>query len=321
MFCLKKGGPAMALQRSEVIDLMNTRYYHCITRCVRREFLLGNIEKELKRKEIMEKRIFKLKDCFAINVLAYSIMDNHYHIALHIDVDFVENLSDREILERWCSVFKGHECVQKFLKGESLFFYEEKIVQYYVNEYRMRLTDISWFKGHFWEHRFISVPIKGREMLTSTMAYIDLNPLRAAVVSKPEDSHFTSLKRRVESLRLSKMGINLKEALDKKIQNTKDEFKKDILQHIEIGVEDLENVDVLKAFGFESFKGYLIGLEPLEDEYGQILRNHIDLSTEQYLKFVDMMWREKREDKRGFIAINEPCILSRIYSFKENILA
>jgi len=95
----KKEGP-LALQRSEVIDLMNTRYYHCITRCVRREFLLGNIEKELKRKEIMEKRIFKLKDCFAINVLAYSIMDNHYHIAIHVDVDFVENLSDREILER-----------------------------------------------------------------------------------------------------------------------------------------------------------------------------------------------------------------------------
>ena len=117
------------------------------------------------------------------------------------------------------------------------------------------------------------------------------------------------------------MGVNLKEALDRKIQNTKNEFKKDILQHIEIGVEDLENVDVLRAFGFESFKGYLIGLEPLEDEYGQILRNHIDLSTEQYLKFVDMMGSEKREDKRGFIATNEPCILSRIYSFKENILA
>jgi len=321
----------MAKLRSEVVDLQNTTYYHCITRCVRREFLLNNIEKELKKKETMEKRIFKLKECFAVNILAYSIMDNHYHVALQVDESLIQNMTDDEILERWTSVFKGHECVQKYLNGDDLFVYEEEIVKKYIQEYRRRMTDISWFmktlnehiakkankednvKGHFWEHRFLCIPIIGRERLLETMAYIDLNPLRAAVVKTPENGEFTSLKRRVELLKLSKIGISFKDALNKKIKNSKDEIKKDLLQHIEITNEDLGNSDILKAFGFESCKGYLLGLEPLEDDLGNILRNHIDLSCEEYLKFVDQEGRKIREDKKGFIAQNESCIIERIF--------
>ena len=117
----------MAKLRSEIIDLQNTTYYHCITRCVRREFLLNHVEKNLQRKEIMEKRIFNLRKCFSIDILAYSIMDNHYHIALHVNTPLIEDLNDIEILERWTSIFKPHECIQKFLNGEKLFQYEKDL--------------------------------------------------------------------------------------------------------------------------------------------------------------------------------------------------
>ena len=193
------------------------------------------------------------------------------------------------------------------------------------------MTDISWFmkalnehiakkanitdnvKGHFWEHRFTSIPIYGKEQLIETMAYIDLNPLRATVVKCPEEAHFTSFKRRTEGLRLSKMKITKEDILKQKFQNINDNLKTDILQNIDISSENLKNENIWRAFGFECFEGIFIGLEPLEDEFGHILRNHIDLSTEEYLRFVDMQGREIRDGKKGFIAKNQPPIIERIF--------
>ncbi len=48
----------MAIARSRLIDVSITRWYHCITRCVRRAFLLG--EGTSDRREWLEKRIQEL---------------------------------------------------------------------------------------------------------------------------------------------------------------------------------------------------------------------------------------------------------------------
>ena len=51
----------MTIARRELIDVSVTRWYHCLTRCVRRAFLLG--EGLLDRKQWVEDRISDREQC------------------------------------------------------------------------------------------------------------------------------------------------------------------------------------------------------------------------------------------------------------------
>ena len=79
----------MTQSRSSLISLSDTPYYHCISRCVRRAFLCGEDhysgQSFSHRRQWMIDRIRALSDIFAINVCAYSIMSNHYHLVLHVN--------------------------------------------------------------------------------------------------------------------------------------------------------------------------------------------------------------------------------------------
>jgi len=48
-------------------------------------------------------------------------------------------------------------------------------------------------RGYFWGDRFKSVIVDKGETLINCLAYIDLNPLRAGIVCRPEDYRWNSL--------------------------------------------------------------------------------------------------------------------------------
>jgi hypothetical protein len=48
-------------------------------------------------------------------------------------------------------------------------------------------------RGYFWEDRFKSVIVENGETLINCLAYIDLNPLRAGLVDRPENYRWNSL--------------------------------------------------------------------------------------------------------------------------------
>jgi hypothetical protein len=60
----------MTIARSRLIDHSTTRWYHCVSRCVRRAFLFG--EGKSNRKEWIENRIKELAEIFAVGIGGFS---------------------------------------------------------------------------------------------------------------------------------------------------------------------------------------------------------------------------------------------------------
>ena len=64
----------MTIARAHLVDVAVTRWYHCVTRCVRRAFLLG--EGDFDRKDWIDHRVKELGEIFAVSVGGFSVMDN-----------------------------------------------------------------------------------------------------------------------------------------------------------------------------------------------------------------------------------------------------
>ena len=75
------------------------------------------------------------------------------------------------------------------LKLSSLSEFMRKIKVEFARFYNRRHSR----RGYFWGDRFISVIVERGETLINCLAYIDLNPLRAGLVERPEQYHWNSL--------------------------------------------------------------------------------------------------------------------------------
>ena len=153
---------------------------------------------------------------FALNVCAYAVMSNHYHVVLHINVAQAQGWTETEVILRWHSLYKGNLLSHKYLAGEVLYDEQLEALAECVATWRERLTSLGWFMrtlnegiarkanfeggctGRFWEGRFKSQELLDEKALAVCMAYVDLNPVRAKMVDIPKSSEFTSAKRRVD---------------------------------------------------------------------------------------------------------------------------
>lgn len=208
--------------RRQLISVDATSYYHCVSRCVRRSFLCGedeltNISYEHRRGWI-EQKIYALTQVYCIDVCAYAIMSNHYHLVLHINKDKAVTLSPHEVVEHWSREHKLPAIIQRWLNKQLTSQVEEVKCAELIEVWRERLWSLSWFMkelnydiacranredsctGHFWESRFKSQALLDEKALAAAMVYVDLNPIRAGVAKTPETSEFTSIKARINAL-------------------------------------------------------------------------------------------------------------------------
>lgn len=171
------------------------------------------------RKAWVEERILQLSASFAINICAYAVMSNHYHLVCHIDKARALRWSREEVIERWSACHKTLPVmVERYLIGEELSEAQMMLLDEIVEKWRKRLYSLSEFMkalngdiakqanqeddctGHFWEGRFKSRALLDEKALAAAMAYVDLNPVRSGVAKTPEASQHTSVKQRIFAL-------------------------------------------------------------------------------------------------------------------------
>ena len=108
----------MTRARNQQVSLDDTPYYHCISRCVRRAFLCGDDpltgENFDHRKVWLVERVKQLASIFAIDICAYAVMSNHYHLVLYVNQQEAESWTQDEVIQRWTRLFSRN--AQRLLK-------------------------------------------------------------------------------------------------------------------------------------------------------------------------------------------------------------
>ena len=213
----------MTYARKTQISLKDTPYYHCVARCVRRAWLWGYDEYAGKdyshRKEWVIERLRELSSVFAIDLCAYAVMSNHYHVVVYVDALRCHSWDEGEVIRRWKRLFSLSPLVDRYVSQQDMTRVEQHAAQAIIRVWRSRLMDVSWFmkclnehlarraniednvKGRFWEGRFKSQALLDDAGLLTAMAYVDLNPIRAGIAQSPETSEFTSIYDRIREIR------------------------------------------------------------------------------------------------------------------------
>ncbi|MGM0703836.1 MAG: transposase [Pseudomonadota bacterium] len=308
----------MTQPRAALVSLDATPWYHLVNRCVRRAFLCGTDAAsgccyEHRRGWIAD-RLHQLAGVFAIDVAAYAVMSNHYHLVVRVDVPRAAEWSDDEVLRRWTSLFTGPLLVRQYLEsgGEGMSPGIRQAVAQWAASYRERLADVSWFmrvlnesiarqanaedgvKGRFWEGRFKSQALLDEAAILSAMAYVDLNPIRAGIAETPEGSEHTSVAERIA-------------ALGPEAEHTGPAEKDEAAPPAAANVPAW--CDVLPFQPLMPF-----------DATAQ-LPNAIPFSLEDYLELVETTGRCQRPDKRGAMGERVPKLLERLNIEPETFIA
>ena len=175
-------------------------YYHLVSRCAFKQFLFQDSDKA-----VFVGMMRRMAAFSGIEVLTYCVMSNHFHILVHIPPP--RPLDERELLARVRILYGPEYAAETRIRwaehrktGQLAQLDKEQTLL------RKRMYDISpfmkslnqrfsiWygahhtdFEGTLWQGRFSSTLVEGNGSLAAVAAYIDLNPVRAGIVTDPKN--------------------------------------------------------------------------------------------------------------------------------------
>ena len=181
--------------------------YHVMSRTSCGQYLFDD-----EAKGVFLKLLQKQAGFCGVDVLAYCVMGNHFHLL--VAVPAVSEIPDSELLGRYRLLYGGKNCPASSASPEvlaKLLAANEEEGQLLRERILGRMHDLSGFvrelkqrfgiwynhrhgnKGTIWADRFTSVVVEpAREAMSTVAAYIDLNSLRAELVSDPAEYPFSS---------------------------------------------------------------------------------------------------------------------------------
>jgi putative transposase len=182
--------------------------FHVMSRTCGGDVFFDDVEKEALRRLLLRMSAF-----LGIELLTYCVMGNHFHALIRVPT-----------LKQWGERFEGDGGEERLLRHLGTFYSraflhrlreelkemrrmnDERRAQATLEAFKRRFCDVSvfmmelkvrfsrWFnkrherKGTLWMGAFKSVLVEGAgDPLKTMAAYIDLNPVRAGLVKKPED--------------------------------------------------------------------------------------------------------------------------------------
>ncbi len=188
-------------------DFVDGSIYHCVSRTVNKEFFWDD-----PAKEVLRRQMWKVAAFCGVDILAYCLMSNHFHILVRVVSNRSARLTNQELLERLRRFYTNPEDAQVVAKLQSdLLSSQERKRESTRKMLLARMDDLSnfmkilkqrfsiWYNrnhnrlGPHWCDRFQSVLVQDSRLALRVVAsYIALNPVRAGICSDPKDYRFSS---------------------------------------------------------------------------------------------------------------------------------
>ena len=179
-------------------------FYHVVSRIGGKRFLIDETEKGVLLGMIRGAAAFS-----GVEVYTYAVMSNHFHLLVRVPRR--REVSDQELEKRMLALYgraKFNAVLEKWARWSKR--HQETRVEDEKARMRARMYDLSQFcktfketytqdynkrhdnTGTIWEGRFKSILLEGSfRAMTTVAGYIHLNPVRAAIVERTEDSMWT----------------------------------------------------------------------------------------------------------------------------------
>jgi REP element-mobilizing transposase RayT len=177
-------------------------------------------------REMFRRQLWQIADYCGVEILTYAIMSNHFHVLVRVPLK--TEIADAELLRRHRVLYpkptpyqttridviaaqlkEGGADADAWRKQQLALMND---VSQFMKLLKQRFS--VWFNrthnrhGTLWSERFKSVLVEGRGHVMATMAaYIDLNPVRAGIVSDPKDYRFCGYAEAVAGRKTAQAGI------------------------------------------------------------------------------------------------------------------
>ncbi|HVU16018.1 MAG TPA: transposase [Candidatus Didemnitutus sp.] len=178
--------------------------YHCVSKAVAAAYLFDGPAKETFRKQL-----WRAADYCGVQVITYVILDNHFHVTVRVPK--AVPVSDTELLRRYClycdlsdqddrARLATIKCLLKTNDSKADQWRKSQLAQMgdvsaFMKKWKQRFS--HWFNavhhriGTLWASRFCSLLVEPTGFaLEAVSAYVDLNSVRAGIVTDPKDYRF-----------------------------------------------------------------------------------------------------------------------------------